>query len=728
MDNNRQTPQNNDNQPKMPRFNMNWLYIIVAVVLAILLFSGGGDSIARSAGGSQEANYSDFKAYVNKGYAQRVVVNKSENTLRMYVKPKFIRNIFNMTAQQVGSNPYLTVQFGSVDELEKFLDTAQQQHKLSGFSYDNAKGTDIWSLLLNLSPLLFLFFLFWMFNRNMNGAGGGGGVFSVGKSKARLYEKGNDLGITFKDVAGQEGAKQEVQEIVEFLKNPHKFTDLGGKIPKGALLIGPPGTGKTLLAKAVAGEAGVPFFSMSGSDFVEMFVGVGASRVRDVFAQAKQKAPCIIFIDEIDAIGRARSKNPAMGGNDERENTLNALLTEMDGFGTNSGVIVLAATNRADMLDKALLRPGRFDRQIHVDLPDLPERKAIFNVHLRPLKIDQSLDIDFLARQTPGFSGADIANVCNEAALIAARHNKKNVCKQDFLDAVDRIIGGLEKKTKVMTTEEKRSIAIHEAGHATISWFCEHADPLVKVTIVPRGQALGAAWYLPEERVITTKEQMLDEMCALLGGRAAEELFTGHISTGAMNDLERATKSAYGMVAYAGMSDKLPNICYYNNQEYSFQKPYSETTAKVMDDEVLTMINEQYRRAKDILNEHKDGHRQLAELLFTKEVIYAEDVEKIFGKRPWVSRSEELIKENEKLDQDKAAKEQADALRLEDMPDIVKQAQAEHEATAAVNKADKNDSQPAPAAPSDDTSAAATPLSGTAEEQPAGHDNPKTEE
>lgn len=728
MDNNRQTPQNNDNQPKMPRFNMNWLYIIVAVVLAILLFSGGGDSIARSAGGSQEANYSDFKAYVNKGYAQRVVVNKSENTLRMYVKPKFIRNIFNMTAQQVGSNPYLTVQFGSVDELEKFLDTAQQQHKLSGFSYDNAKGTDIWPLLLNLSSLLFLFFLFWMFNRNMNGAGGGGGVFSVGKSKARLYEKGNDLGITFKDVAGQEGAKQEVQEIVEFLKNPHKFTDLGGKIPKGALLIGPPGTGKTLLAKAVAGEAGVPFFSMSGSDFVEMFVGVGASRVRDVFAQAKQKAPCIIFIDEIDAIGRARSKNPAMGGNDERENTLNALLTEMDGFGTNSGVIVLAATNRADMLDKALLRPGRFDRQIHVDLPDLPERKAIFNVHLRPLKIDQSLDIDFLARQTPGFSGADIANVCNEAALIAARHNKKNVCKQDFLDAVDRIIGGLEKKTKVMTTEEKRSIAIHEAGHATISWFCEHADPLVKVTIVPRGQALGAAWYLPEERVITTKEQMLDEMCALLGGRAAEELFTGHISTGAMNDLERATKSAYGMVAYAGMSDKLPNICYYNNQEYSFQKPYSETTAKVMDDEVLTMINEQYRRAKDILNEHKDGHRQLAELLFTKEVIYAEDVEKIFGKRPWVSRSEELIKENEKLDQDKAAKEQADAPRLEDMPDIVKQAQAEHEATAAVNKAEKNDSQPAPAAPADDTSAATTPPSGTAEEQPARHDNPKTEE
>ena len=728
MDNNRQNPQNNDNQPKMPRFNMNWLYIIVAVVLAILLFSGGGESIARSAGASQDANYSDFKTYVNKGYAERVVVNKSENTLRMYVKPKFIRNVFNLPAQQVGKNPYVTVQFGSVDELEKFLDKAQQSHKLSGFSYDNAKGTDMWSLLLNLSPLLFLIFLFWMFNRNMGSAGGGGGVFNVGKSKARLYEKGNDLGITFKDVAGQEGAKQEVQEIVEFLKNPHKFTDLGGKIPKGALLIGPPGTGKTLLAKAVAGEAGVPFFSMSGSDFVEMFVGVGASRVRDVFAQAKQKSPCIIFIDEIDAIGRARSKNPAMGGNDERENTLNALLTEMDGFGTNSGVIVLAATNRVDMLDNALLRPGRFDRQIHVDLPDLAERKAIFNVHLRPLKIDQSLDIDFLARQTPGFSGADIANVCNEAALIAARHSKQYVSKQDFLDAVDRIIGGLEKKTKVMTSDEKRAIAIHEAGHATIGWFCEHADPLVKVTIVPRGQALGAAWYLPEERVITTKEQMLDEMCALLGGRAAEDLFTGHISTGAMNDLERATKSAYGMIAYAGMSDKLPNICYYNNQEYSFQKPYSETTAKVMDDEVLAMINEQYRRAKDILSEHKEGHQQLAELLFAKEVIYAEDVEKIFGKRPWVSRSEELIKENEKLEQEKAAKEQAEAPRLEDMPDIVKQAQAEHEAATAAVEAPKDVVESSCNATADEASAATTPQTTVDEEQTVQQNDTKTEE
>ena len=444
-------------------------------------------------------------------------------------------------------------------------------------------------------------------------------------------------------MAGQEGAKQEVQEIVDFLKQPQKYTELGGKIPKGALLVGPPGTGKTLLAKAVAGEADVPFFSMSGSDFVEMFVGVGASRVRDLFRQAKEKAPCIIFIDEIDAVGRARSKSPSMGGNDERESTLNQLLTEMDGFGTNSGVIILAATNRADILDKALLRAGRFDRQIHVDLPDLNERKAVFDVHLKPLKLDDTVDPETLARQTPGFSGADIANVCNEAALIAARHKKSAVGKQDFLDAVDRIIGGLEKKTKIMTMHEKRSIALHEAGHATISWFLEHANPLIKVTIVPRGRALGAAWYMPEERQITTKEQMLDEMCATLGGRAAEELFTGHISTGAMNDLERVTKQAYGMIAYAGMSDKLPNLCYYNNEEYSFSKPYSERTAELIDEEVKRMINEQYERAKQVLTEQKEGHNQLAQLLIEKEVIFAEDVERIFGKRPWASRSEEIM-------------------------------------------------------------------------------------
>lgn len=674
-----------DNQPKMPRFNMNWVYIIIAISLAAIFFTGGGNALASGSGASQEATYTDFKAYVAKGYAQRVVVNNTEKTLRMYVKPKFIRTVFRMSAKQVGDAPYLSVQFGSVDELERFLVGEQQKGRFASFSYANEKGSDFMTLLIQLSPLLFFFGLIYFWGRRMGGgAAGGGGVFSVGKSKAKLYEKAGELGVTFKDVAGQEGAKQEVQEIVEFLKSPQKFTDLGGKIPTGALLVGPPGTGKTLLAKAVAGEAGVPFFSMSGSDFVEMFVGVGASRVRDVFAQAKQKAPCIIFIDEIDAVGRARSKNPAMGGNDERENTLNALLTEMDGFGTNSGVIVLAATNRADMLDKALLRAGRFDRQINVDLPDLAERKAIFEVHLRPLKTDETLDVDYLARQTPGFSGADIANVCNEAALIAARHDKKAVSKQDFLDAVDRIIGGLEKKTKVMTASEKRSIAIHEAGHATISWFCEHANPLVKVTIVPRGQALGAAWYLPEERVITTKEEMLDEMCAVLGGRAAEDLFVGRISTGAMNDLERATKSAFGMVAYAGMSDKLPNVCYYNNQEYQFQRPYSETTAKMIDDEVLHIINDQYARAKQILTEHQDGHRQLAELLFQKEVIYAEDVEAIFGKRPWVSRTEELLRENEKL---QAAKAQAEEPRLEDMPDVVRQAQAEHEAAEAARAA-----------------------------------------
>lgn len=448
-------------------------------------------------------------------------------------------------------------------------------------------------------------------------------------------------------MAGQSEAKQEVEEIVEFLKNPKKYTELGGKIPKGALLVGPPGTGKTLLAKAVAGEADVPFFSLSGSDFVEMFVGVGASRVRDLFRQAKEKAPCIIFIDEIDAVGRARGRNPSMGGNDERESTLNQLLTEMDGFDTNSGVIILAATNRVDILDKALLRAGRFDRQIHVDLPDLNERKEVFGVHLRPLKLASNVDVDLLARQTPGFSGADIANVCNEAALIAARHGKKAVDKDDFLAAVDRIVGGLEKKSKVLTQDEKRTIAIHEAGHATLSWFLEWADPLIKVTIVPRGQALGAAWYLPEERQINTREQMLDQMCSLLGGRAAEELFTGQISTGAMNDLERVTKQAYGMIAYAGMSDALPNICYYRNEEYSFTKPYSEATAQQIDKEVMEMIAEQYERAKRLLQEHQEGHHQLAQLLLEREVIFAEDAERIFGKRRWASRSEEILEKGD---------------------------------------------------------------------------------
>lgn len=632
-----------DKNNKKPKFSMSWIYMLVLFGLMGMYFLGG-DTVGGSA--SRKVSYDEFKTYVNKGYASKIVINKDESTLKMYVNPQNTRDVFKQGAKQTGRNPYVTTEFGSVDKIETFVEAEKKAGKFKGeLNYENKHGNDLFSILLSFGPILLFIFLWLYFMRRMGGGGtgGAGGVFNVGKSKAKMYEKGTDINVTFKDVAGQAGAKQEVQEIVDFLKNPKKYTDLGGKIPKGALLVGPPGTGKTLLAKAVAGEAGVPFFSMSGSDFVEMFVGVGASRVRDLFRQAKEKSPCIIFIDEIDAVGRARSKNPAMGGNDERENTLNALLTEMDGFGTNSGVIILAATNRADMLDSALLRAGRFDRQINVDLPDLNERKDIFKVHLKPVKIDASVDVDMLARQTPGFSGADIANVCNEAALIAARHNKSHVGRQDFLDAVDRIIGGLEKKTKVMTEGERRTIALHEAGHATISWFLEHANPLVKVSIVPRGRALGAAWYMPEERQITTKEEMLDEMCATLGGRAAEELFVGHISTGAMNDLERVTKSAYGMIAYAGMSDRLPNICYYNNNEYNFQKPYSETTAKIMDDEVLKMINEQYQRAKDLLNEHKEGHNQLAELLLEREVIFAEDVEKIFGKRPWVSRSEEIM-------------------------------------------------------------------------------------
>ena len=661
-----------DEQPKMPKFNMNWLYTLIIITLALLFFTDGGKMMFGEPSATQEATFSKFQTYVQKGYAKNVVVDKDKSELRMYVKPAHVRDVFGKTAQQVGNAPYVSVKYGGLDSLESYLSAAQKQGRITDYSYEVNNSSILTSLLYNFGPILLFVGLWFFIIRKMSGGGTGGGVFSVGKSKAKMYEKGVELGITFKDVAGQAGAKQEVQEIVEFLKEPQKYTELGGKIPKGALLVGPPGTGKTLLAKAVAGEAGVPFFSMSGSDFVEMFVGVGASRVRDLFRQAKEKSPCIIFIDEIDAVGRARSKNPSMGGNDERENTLNALLTEMDGFGTNSGVIILAATNRADMLDKALLRAGRFDRQINVDLPDLTERKEIFQVHLRKVKIDETVDIDFLSRQTPGFSGADIANVCNEAALIAARHNSKAVGKQDFLDAVDRIIGGLEKKTKVMTAEEKRTIALHEAGHATVSWFCEHANPLVKVSIVPRGRALGAAWYLPEERQITTKEQMLDEMCSLLGGRAAEELFTGHISTGAMNDLERATKSAYGMIAYAGMSDRLPNICFYNNQEYQFQRPYSETTAKIMDDEVLKMINDQYARAKDILKEHSEGHNKLAELLLKNEVIFAEDVENIFGKRPWVSRSEEIIEDN--------------TPRLEDMPEEVKAAQREHEQAQAANE------------------------------------------
>ena len=632
------------NNVKKTKIPFTWIYLLIGGALMYIYFFGDSDN-----GQSIEKPYTTVEEYIKNGYVEDItVINNSE--LNAYIiKDSIFRVIDKPVAE--GQRLMVKTNIGSVDNFDNFI-RAQKESENGKFKGEVTykKESSFWSeMLWNILPFIVIIFIWIFVMRRMSGGGGAqGGVFNVGKSQARLFDKDNNTRVTFKDVAGQEGAKQEVQEIVDFLKSPQRYTELGGKIPKGALLVGPPGTGKTLLAKAVAGEANVPFFSMSGSDFVEMFVGVGASRVRDLFRQAKEKAPCIIFIDEIDAVGRARGKNPSMGGNDERENTLNQLLTEMDGFGTNSGIIVIAATNRADILDKALLRAGRFDRQIHVDLPDLNERKEVFGVHLRPLKLDPSVDVDILSRQTPGFSGADIANVCNEAALIAARNHKKAVDKQDFLDAIDRIIGGLEKKTKVMTQKEKESIAIHEAGHATISWFLEHANPLIKVTIVPRGRALGAAWYMPEERQITTKEQMLDEMCSILGGRAAEECFIGHISTGAMNDLERVTKQAYAMVAYAGMSDELSNLCYYNNQEYSFNRPYSEKTAERIDAEVHKMITEQYERAKKLLNEHKEGHAELAKILIEREVIFAEDVEKIFGKRPWASRSEEIFGKEEK--------------------------------------------------------------------------------
>lgn len=635
----------NNKAPK-PHFNFMWIYLGIALLLGFLVIRSGGPSLLSSS--NKEVTYSEFKTYVSKGYASRIVANKRDGSLCMYVSPEHVRDVFPTSSVQPGTEVFVEAEFPSADKLDSFLEQQQEAGNFKGeVSYE--QGDDMFrNILWSFGPLVLIIF-FWMFMlRGAGGGGGGGGamgLFNVGKSRAKLVEKDQRAKVTFKDVAGLAGAKQEVHEIVDFLRNPQKYTQLGSKIPKGALLVGPPGTGKTLLAKAVAGEADVPFFSMSGSDFVEMFVGVGASRVRDLFRQAKEKAPCIIFIDEIDAVGRARSKGAQMGANDERENTLNQLLTEMDGFGTNSGVIILAATNRADILDKALLRAGRFDRQIHVDLPDVNERKEIFQVHLKPLKTDASLDIDFLARQTPGFSGADIANVCNEAALIAARNSAPVVTKDHFLAAVDRIVGGLEKKTKVMTVEEKRTIALHEAGHATISWLLQYANPLVKVTIVPRGRALGAAWYLPEERQISTREQMLDEMCALLGGRAAEEIFTGHVSSGAMNDLERVTKQAYGMIAYMGMGEKLPNLCYYDSQEYSFQKPYSEHTAQLIDQEVQNMIETQYARAKSLLTEHSEGHAKLSQLLVEREVVFAEDVERIFGPRPWVSRTEELLDE-----------------------------------------------------------------------------------
>ena len=637
------------------KFNLNTLYLLIGMLLLGLMFFNEDSSAQR------EITYGEFQQYVRNGYVNRVV-GYDDNSVEAYIKQQYVPQVFKQDSTKVGKKPFVVTEAPSRHSLGEFIDQEMQQSHFDGTIQYKKRQNYFWAWFWQIMPLVFFIaFMIYLSRRMSGGMGGiGGGIFNVGKSKAQLFEKDGKEKVTFKDVAGLAEAKQEVEEIVEFLRDPNKYTDLGGKIPKGALLVGPPGTGKTLLAKAVAGEANVPFFSLSGSDFVEMFVGVGASRVRDLFRQAKEKTPCIVFIDEIDAVGRARSNRAAFSGNDERESTLNQLLTEMDGFGSNSGIIILAATNRVDVLDQALLRAGRFDRQIHVDLPDLNERKEIFGVHLRPIKVDESLDIDLLARQTPGFSGADIANVCNEAALIAARHGKKAVTKQDFLDAVDRIIGGLEKKNKITTEEERRSIAIHEAGHAAISWLLEYANPLIKVTIVPRGRALGAAWYLPEERQITTKEQMLDEMCATLGGRAAEELFMGRISSGAMNDLERVTKQAYGMTAYMGMSDKLPNLCYYNaGDEFGFNKPYSEHTAELIDNEVKHMINEQYERAKRILIENKEKHNQLAQRLVEREVIFAEDVEEIFGPRPWVSRSEEIFNANKISNEMKQANEAA---------------------------------------------------------------------
>ena len=659
-------------KPKMFRFNLYWMYGLIFIMLVALYMTNDSS-------GTKELGWTEFQKLAQENVFDKMTVYNKKNLVEATVKNGKTEQVFgNMDVSKIGVSPKVYVKIPSADKFPDFYDKAVADSHIDTQVRFEEGDDAIWNFLVSFGPIILLIGVWMFLMRRMSGGTGAGpgGVFSVGKAKAQLFDKDNDRKVTFKDVAGLAEAKQEVEEIVSFLKNPEKYTELGGKIPKGALLVGPPGTGKTLLAKAVAGEANVPFFSLSGSDFVEMFVGVGASRVRDLFRQAKEKSPCIVFIDEIDAVGRARGKNANMNSNDERENTLNQLLTEMDGFGSNSGVIILAATNRADILDKALLRAGRFDRQIHVELPDLNERKEIFGVHLRPIKIDESVDAEFLARQTPGFSGADIANVCNEAALIAARNGKKFVQKEDFMNAVDRIVGGLEKRSKITTEEERKCIANHEAGHATLSWLLEHANPLVKVTIVPRGKALGAAWYLPEERQITTREQLQDEMCATLGGRAAEELVLGKISTGASNDLERVTKQAYAMVVYFGMSDKLPNLNYYDStgQDWGFTKPYSEETAKLIDTEVQKIINEQYDRAKRILSENKEGHSKLAQVLLDREVIYSEDVEHIFGKRAWISRSQEILELQEKANgknkenADKEAKADATMENVTDTP------------------------------------------------------------
>lgn len=637
---------NKKKQFKGFRFSIFWMYAIIGMVLMGLFYFN--DSSAEKPMNWQP----DFKKLLVEGNVKHMWVYAGDNKLEAELTEASAKPVFKDMAKVNYSKARVVVQVPH----NVFEDQMKSIPYTGILEYESGSG--IAGFLWSFGPVILLIVFWFILMRRMSrgGGDGSGGVFNIGKTKAQLFDKEKGTNVTFKDVAGLQEAKTEVEEIVEFLKNPQKFTNLGGKIPKGALLVGPPGTGKTLLAKAVAGEANVPFFSLSGSDFVEMFVGVGASRVRDLFKKAKDKAPCIIFIDEIDAVGRARGKNPNMGSNDERENTLNQLLTEMDGFGTNSGIIVLAATNRVDILDKALLRAGRFDRQIYVDLPDLNDRKEIFMVHLRDVKIAPDVDVDLLSRQTPGFSGADIANVCNEAALIAARRSKEFVEKQDFMDAVDRIVGGLEKRSKITTEEERESIATHEAGHATISWHLKYANPLIKVTIVPRGKALGAAWYLPEERQITPEQALLDEICSLLGGRAAEDLFLGCVSTGALNDLERASKQAYAIVAYYGMSKSLPNVSYYDStgQDYMFAKPYSEDRARMIDAEVTRVLSEQYERAKQILKEYEGGHHQLRDLLLTREVIFTEDVEHIFGKRKWASRADEIIKANEEKERQRS--------------------------------------------------------------------------
>ena len=668
-----QKPKQPNKQNKKPkRSPLTWLYYAVMIGLLIFFFFPVGNE----KGANKDLSYTKFTAYIDNDAVASVVVY-DDNSAKAKIRPEKYALVFNSQEKGEDTKGELNVQIPSVEEFAKYIDQVNINRKENGkaaIDISYAKSKDHWYLILvNILPfVLIVLFFVWMSRGMANAAGGGGpgGIFNVGKAKAEVFDKDKKNKVTFKDVAGLAGAKQEVEEIVSFLKNPTKYTNLGGKIPKGVLLVGPPGTGKTLLAKAVAGEANVPFFSMSGSDFVEMFVGVGASRVRDLFRQAKEKAPAIIFIDEIDAVGRARGRNNMMGGgNDERESTLNQLLTEMDGFGSNSGVIILAATNRADVLDAALLRAGRFDRQIHVELPDLQERKEIFGVHMAGIKIDNDLDVNFLAKQTPGFSGADIANVCNEAALIAARNDHKSVSKQDFMDAVDRIIGGLERKNKIMTEDEKRSVAYHEAGHATISWLLRWGNPLVKVTIVPRGMAWGAAWYLPEERQLTNKDHIMDNLCSLLGGRAAEEVFLKQTSTGALNDLERATKQAYAMVAYYGMSDKLKNLSYYDSTgryDMGITKPYSEKTAEVIDSETSAIIAEQMARAKKILEENAEGHNKLAELLIEKEVITSDDVEAVLGPRPWASRTDEIIAANAKQADEKPKKKRAPRKKKEE--------------------------------------------------------------